>query len=261
MVGSPAKTARKPRLRASASSSEPGSVIAANDSARPPAQVPEEVEVAASLERRARLGGDEEERARRVERVGRAADGRGMGRVQDLQVVALERAPEHLGREARPAHAEKDDRVELAHGAGGELLELGHALAHAKRLVEPAEPAVLVAPGPERGVASPEALDQLGGRERGQAPSGRDELARLRANALEELREGVGELLDTLALEGVGHVVVVDAGLLEVGEELLRLVDPLLEGRAPPCRGPGRPGSSPRASCSRSRARSAPRRT
>ena len=130
--------------------------------------VPEEVEVAARLERRARLGGDEEERARRVERVGRAADGRGMGRVQDLQVVALERAPEHLGREARPAHPEKDDRVELAHGAGGELLELCHALAHAKRLVEPAEPAVLVVAGPERGVASPEALDQLGGRERGQ---------------------------------------------------------------------------------------------
>ncbi len=93
-----------------------------------------------------------------------------MRRVQDLQVVALERSPKHLGREARPAHAEKDDRVELADCAAGELLELGHALAHPQRLVEPAEPAVLVAPGPERGVASPEALDQLGGRERGQLP-------------------------------------------------------------------------------------------
>src|SRR4051794_16184982 len=91
-----------------------------------------------------------------------------MRRIQDLQVVALERTAKNLEREARPAHAEEDDRVELTHGAGRELFELGHALAHPEWLVEPAEPAVLVPPGPERGVASPEALDQLRGRGRGQ---------------------------------------------------------------------------------------------
>src|SRR4051812_50151281 len=87
-----------------------------------------------------------------------------MRRVQDLQMVALERTVKNLGGEARPTHAEEDDRVELTHGAGRELLELGHALAHPEWLVEPAEPAGLVPPRPERGVASPEALHQLGGR-------------------------------------------------------------------------------------------------
>jgi hypothetical protein len=123
--------------------------------------------VAAGLEGRARLRGDEEKRLRRVERDGRAANRGGMGRVEDLETLARERAAENLRRQARPAHAEEHDRVEAPDGAGGELLELADALPHPERLVEPAEPAVLVAPGPERGVAGPEALNQLGGRERG----------------------------------------------------------------------------------------------
>ncbi len=76
--------------------------------------VPEEVEVAACLEGRARLRGDEEERPRRVERIGRAANRGGMGRVEDLEMVALEGAAEDLGRQARSAHAEQDHRVEPA---------------------------------------------------------------------------------------------------------------------------------------------------
>ena len=54
------------------------------------------------------------------------------------------------------------------------------------------------------------------GRVRG---SGRGELAALRAYPVEQLLERVGELLDALALERVGDVVVVDADAREVVEE------------------------------------------
>ena len=59
----------------------------------------------------------------------------------------------------------------------------------------------------------------------------RDELAALRADAVEQLVERVGELLDALLLERLGDVVEVDAGQRELVEERPRLVDPLLERR------------------------------
>src|SRR6185295_16824703 len=63
------------------------------------------------------------------------------------------------------------------------------------------------------------------------AASGGDELAALRADPVEQVRERVGEFLHALALEGLDHVVVVDAGLRELVEDAVRLVDVALEGR------------------------------
>src|SRR5207245_7346334 len=60
--------------------------------------------------------------------------------------------------------------------------------------------------------------------------SRRGEDGALLADALLQLVERVAELLHAFALERVGHVVVVDAGLAEVVEELARLVQSLLEG-------------------------------
>jgi hypothetical protein len=76
-------------------------------------------------------------------------------RVEDVEVLGAE--PHHLRREARAAHAEQDDLVGV--DAGGELHELVDPLPHARRLVEPAEPLRLVTPGPDRGVALPDAFD------------------------------------------------------------------------------------------------------
>src|SRR3954462_12820145 len=59
--------------------------------------------------------------------------------------------------------------------------------------------------------------------------SGGDELAALGFDAVDQLAERVGELLDALALEDGDHVVVVDAGLGESLEDTARLVDVLLE--------------------------------
>jgi hypothetical protein len=56
-----------------------------------------------------------------------------------------------------------------------------------------------------------------------------DELAGLGADAVEQLRERLGELVHALALERVRDVVDVDPGLGEAREDGLRLLDPLLE--------------------------------
>src|SRR6266545_3924439 len=57
----------------------------------------------------------------------------------------------------------------------------------------------------------------------------RDPLPVLRPDALEELLERLRELLDALALERLGDVVVVDACLRDLLEDALRLVDALFE--------------------------------
>ena len=139
--------------------------------APPAGALPEEVEMAARLERRAGLRRDDEQRPLGVEPVGQPPDRSRVGRVEHLEELAPERAPEHLRREARPAHAEEDDRVEAAGRSGDELLQLADPLEDAQRLVQPAEPAVLVTTGPQRRVASPEALDKLRGVERSQRPT------------------------------------------------------------------------------------------
>src|SRR3954470_4848169 len=61
-------------------------------------------------------------------------------------------------------------------------------------------------------------------------PGGPGELVALGLDVVEQLLEGVGELLDALALERVDHVVVADARLAELLEEAVRAVDVVLEG-------------------------------
>ena len=94
-----------------------------------------------------------------------APDRGGMRRVEDPDVLRAERAPDDLGCEARAAHPADDD---LPRGRPAALLreleELGHALPHPARLVEPAEPLRLVGARPDGGVAGPDPLDELGGR-------------------------------------------------------------------------------------------------
>ena len=125
--------------------------------------LPEVVGVRARLERRAGLRRRDEQRPVEVERRLERADRGGMRRVEHVEAGRVERAPQHLGREARAAHPEQDDGVDPV---GGDLLgergELGHALAHAARLVEPAEPPRLVGAGPRRRVALPDPVDEVG---------------------------------------------------------------------------------------------------
>src|SRR5207244_11068582 len=78
----------------------------------------------------------------------------------DVEAVALECPAEHLGCEARPTHPEQDDVVRVRPGLG-EPAQLVEALPHAQRLVKPAEPLGLVAPGPDGRVALPAPLDEL----------------------------------------------------------------------------------------------------
>src|SRR4051812_13153675 len=59
--------------------------------------------------------------------------------------------------------------------------------------------------------------------------SGGDELAALRADAVEQLLERVGELLHAFLLEGLGDVVVVDSCLREVVQQAARVVEAVLE--------------------------------
>src|SRR4029453_7693250 len=62
--------------------------------------LPEEVELAARLERGSRLGGNDEERALGVERLRRSAHRGGMRRVEYLEQLPLDGAPKNLRREA-----------------------------------------------------------------------------------------------------------------------------------------------------------------
>src|SRR5688500_3047383 len=109
------------------------------------------------LQRRARLGCRDEERA-----VGRDAANRARVRgVERLERVDAEEALHHLRREARTTHPEQAHAVEL--DSREQLDELVHTLVHAKRLVEPAEPLRLVTAGPDARVAAPDPVDELRG--------------------------------------------------------------------------------------------------
>jgi hypothetical protein len=81
-----------------------------------------------------------------------------MGGVQNMEVLDRERPAEDLRAEARPAHPKQDDALVLA---SIEPLKLVEPLEHPVRLVEPAEPAGLVRAGPDRRIASPDAIDEL----------------------------------------------------------------------------------------------------
>ena len=175
-----------------------------------------------------------------------------MGRVEHVERDAAERPP-HLGGERRAAHAEQDDVVELLGRGAREGVQLVDVEPHAGDDVEPAEPAVLAGVGPERRVVGPDPLDET-------ATSRRRELGSLGADPVEQLLEGVGELLHALGLERRDDVVVVDTDLGEPLEQLPRLGDALGDRlRDPAVVLEGATVSA--ASCSRSSARSAPRRT
>ena len=138
----------------------------------------------------------------------------------------------------------------------GELQQQVDVLAHPRRLVEPAEPAA-PRPRPSRRVGSRAQIRSTSSRVGHAAAS----VAALRADAVEELVERVGELLHALGLERLDDVVVVDAGLAQLLEQLPA---PRRRPRAPcrraPRRDPGTPRSSRAASCSPCPGRSAPRR-
>src|SRR5205085_12317416 len=83
-------------------------------------------------------------------------------RVEDVERLRVEHAAQHLGSEARAAHAEEDAVVEALRGLLGEADELGGLPLHPSRLLEPAEPPLLARRGPERGVPRPDPADDLG---------------------------------------------------------------------------------------------------
>ncbi len=128
-------------------------------------------EVRSGLQGGARLAGDDEQGATQVETSLEGGDRLGVGGVQDVEggeaLGGLERGPEHLGAEAGTAHAEQHAVGEagVAH-PGGDRGELGQALLHRNRRVEPAQPVAdhrgvgRVARLPQLGIAVPDPLDQ-----------------------------------------------------------------------------------------------------
>src|SRR5581483_10569905 len=117
----------------------------------------EVIGVRARLERRSRLGRGDEQCAREVELCLELADRLRVRRVEDVERLLAKRAPQHLRRERRAAHAEEHDRVDPVDDRVRELQQQVDVLAHAPRLVEPAEPSRLVCARPERRVARPDA--------------------------------------------------------------------------------------------------------
>ena len=131
------------------------------------------VEVAVEHHRlggRAGFRGDDEEGALQVERLLEVAHGLGDGGVEDLEPriagPVAEDAPRDLGAQARAAHAEDHDVVEVALDGLGEGAQLRDLLLHQLRHGEPAEGVgddllVRVVVLPERRVFLPDAIDEL----------------------------------------------------------------------------------------------------
>src|SRR6185369_3532557 len=93
--------------------------------ALPPGALPEVVGMRTRLERAAGLRRRDEERPLEIDHALDGADRGGMRRVEHMEALHPERAPQHLGREARAAHAEEDDGVEaLVRSALGKRLDL-----------------------------------------------------------------------------------------------------------------------------------------
>ncbi len=116
--------------------------------------------VRARLQRRAGLRRGDEERLAHVQRVLEATDRRGVRRLEHVEVLGAEQPAQHLGRETRAAHAEEHD-VLVAGRELGCAREVVALLAHALRLVEPAEPPRLVRSGPDGRIPRPDPLDQV----------------------------------------------------------------------------------------------------
>ena len=174
------------------------------------------------------------------------------------KLLDVERAAQDLRREARAAHAEQDDacsyvdRVETRRAR--RALEHPAAARRASRATAP-RPCPVQTVGSRAQIRSTSSCRRRLRRESASSP-------RLARSPSSSSVERVGELLDALRSSVARDVVVVDADRGRArSKTLLRLVESLRRASARPRRGPGRPGSSPRASCSRSRGRSAPRRT
>src|SRR6478672_832394 len=71
-------------------------------------------------------------------------------------------------------------------------------------------------------IGTPRADEQWKGRAEGERRSSRRQLPALRPDSFQQLVERVRELLHTLALERVGHVLVVDGGGMQIHEQLPR---------------------------------------
>ena len=121
--------------------------------------VPEVLQVRARLDRGARLRGREEEGALEIETALEAPDGGRMRRVENVEGLDRERAPEDLRRERRAAHPEQDEVVELLARRLCEGVQLRDARTDPADDVEPPEPAVLAGAGPERRVVRPDPVD------------------------------------------------------------------------------------------------------
>ena len=132
------------------------------DELRPVAGLrPEVLEVRQRLERGPRLRRDDEHRPVEVEGLLGVPDHLRVRRVEHVQVVQAERPFQHLWCERRAAHPEQDERVEPRARRLRELDDVAGPLQHALRLVEPAQPPILVGAGPDRRVASPDPLDEV----------------------------------------------------------------------------------------------------
>ena len=144
-----------------------------------------------------------------------------------MELRGLHRPPQHLRSEARASHAEQDDIGQAVRCNGvGELPQSADVLSRTHGLVEPSEPPVLAGRRPERRVAGPDPRCELDGAGSGHwRPLGGGELRAGGADAVEQLGEGIGELLDAFALERQRHVVVVDASGRKALEHRVRLVD------------------------------------
>src|SRR4029079_12328243 len=83
----------------------------------------------------------------------------GVGRVEDVERLDVERPPQHLWRERGTAHAEQDTVVALLGRRLGKRVQLVDVCADGGNDVEPAQPAILARIGPERRVVGPDPLD------------------------------------------------------------------------------------------------------
>src|SRR6266508_372828 len=122
---------------------------------------PEVREVGERLERRSRLRRDDEHRLLEVEQLLRVTDHRGVCRVENVEALPAEGALQDLRGQRGAAHPEQDERLVRRARLLRERNDLADPFLHALRLVEPAQPFVLVRAGPDRRVPRPDALDQL----------------------------------------------------------------------------------------------------
>ena len=150
-----------------------------------------------------------------------------MRRVEHVEALDAERTPQHLGREARAAHAEQHDGVEPRRRRRRRTRSSSTTLAHPPRLVEPAEPRASSAPVQSGRVALPDPLDQLA--RLGHAAASSPRFARTPSSSSSNES---ANFWTPSSLERLDDVVVVDAGLRELHEQLVRLVDVLDDGVA-----------------------------